>query len=66
MKNYNVIINGKNVYEKPINSDIKWYEEISKLIKRQGEYYTTGYYLDYDYIKNHYRVIFVNLSRKKN
>ena len=66
MKNYNVIINGKNVYEKPVNSDIKWYEEIIKLITGQGEYYTTGYYLDYDYIKNHYRVIFVNLSRKKN
>ena len=29
----------------------------------QGKDYTTGYLLDYDYIKNHYRLIAVGLSR---
>ena len=28
IKNYNVIINRKNFYEQPIDSDIKLYEEI--------------------------------------
>ena len=28
-------------------------------------YYTTGSLLDYDYIKNHYRLIAVDLSRQK-
>ena len=28
IKNYNVIITGKNFYDQPINSDIKRYEEI--------------------------------------
>ena len=30
IENYNVIINGKNFYEWPIDSDIKWYEEITR------------------------------------
>ena len=65
IKNYNVIINGKNFYVQPIDSDIKRYEEIRKLITGQGEDYTTECLLDYQYIKNHYRLIAVDLSRQK-
>ena len=36
-----------------------------KLTTRQGEDYITGCLLDYDYIKNHYRLIAVDLSRQK-
>ena len=36
-----------------------------KLTTGQGEDYTTGCFLDYDYIKNHYRFIAVDLSRQK-
>ena len=56
IKNYNVIINGKNFYDQPMDSDIKRYEEIRKLKTRQDEVYTTGYLLDYEYVKNHYKV----------
>ena len=52
-----MIINGKNFYDQAIDSDIKRYEEIRKLITQQGEDYTTGCLLDYDYIKNLYRLI---------
>ena len=31
--NYIVISNGKNFYDQPIDSDIKWYEEIRKLTR---------------------------------
>ena len=51
--------------EKTIDSDIKRYEEIRKLTTGQGEDYTTGCLLDYDYIKNHYRLMAVDLSRQK-
>ena len=64
IKNYN-IINGKIFYDQAIDSDMKWYEEITKLTTGQGEGYTTGHLLDYDYIKNHYRLITVDLSRQK-
>ena len=62
---YNVIINGKNFYDQPIDSDIKRYKEIRKLITGRGENYTTWCLLDYDYNKNHYRLIVVDLSRQK-
>ena len=61
-----MIFNGKNFYDQPIDSDIKRYGEIKKLTTGQGEDYTTGYLLYYDYIKNHYRLIAVYLSRQKN
>ena len=53
-KNYNVIISRKNIKDQPIDSDIKRYKEIRKLTTGQGEDYTTGCLLDYDYIKNYY------------
>ena len=60
-----MIINGKNFYDQAIDSHIKPYGEIRKLRTGQGEDYTTGCLLYYDYIKNHYRLIAVNLSRQK-
>ena len=65
IKNYNVIINWKIVYDQAIDSDIKRYEEIRKLETGQGEDYATGCLLVYEYIKNHYRLIAVDLSRQK-
>ena len=44
---------------------MKRYEEIKKLTTGQDEDYTTGCLLDYDYIKNHYRLITVVLSGQK-
>ena len=38
---------------------------MKKLTTRQGEDYTTGRLLDYDYVKNYYRLIPVDLSRQK-
>ena len=65
IQTYNVIINGKSFYDQPTDSDIKRYEEIRKLTTRQGEDYTTGCLLDYDYIKHLYRLIAADLSRQK-
>ena len=64
-KNYNVIINEKNSYDQPIDSDIRRYEEIRKLTTGQGDDYTTGCLLDLHYNKNHYRIIVVDLTQQK-
>ena len=56
----------KNFSDQAFDSDIKLYEEIRKLTTEQGEDYTTGCLLHYEYIKNHYRLIAVRLSRQKN
>ena len=64
INNYNVIINAKKFYDQPMNSDdIKQYEEIR--IKKLTIGYTTGCLLDYECIKNHYRLIAVDLRRHK-
>ena len=55
----------ESFYDQEVDSDIRSYEEIRKLTTGQGEDYTTGCFLDYDYIKNHYRLKAVDLSRQK-
>ena len=57
IKNYNVIINEKSFYDQAIDSDIKQYEDIRKLTTEQGEDYTTGCLLDYDYKKRYFSLI---------
>ena len=61
-----MIINGKSFYDHAIDSDIKRCEKITKLKTGQDEDCTTEFLLDHDYIKSHYRLIAVDLCRKKN
>ena len=65
IKNNNLIIDGKNLYDQPIDSDIKRYEDIRKLTTRKDEVYTNGCFLDCHCIKNDYRLTSVDLSRQK-
>ena len=60
----NTIGNGKKNYDQPIDSNITRYEEIRKLTTGKGEH-TNGCLLCYDYIKNNYILIAVDLSRQK-
>ena len=62
IKNYNVIISGENFTSQRFDSDIKWSEKISTLTTGQDEKYTTGCLLNYDYIKNHYRLIAIDFN----
>ena len=65
LNKYNVIIDGRNFYDNPIESDIEKYRELKKVIIRKGEDYTTGSLLDFDYFKKHYKLVAVNLSKQK-
>ena len=65
IKNYQVIINAKNFYDQAVDPDIKQFKEIKKLSREKGEDYTTRCLLDYEYIKIHYRLVEVDLSRQK-
>ena len=47
IKDYNVMIDGKNVFDQPINSMTKTYENIRKIAIGQGDDYATGCLLDY-------------------
>ena len=48
LKKYNVIIDGRNFYDNPIESDIEKYRELKKVMIGKGKDYTTGSLLDYD------------------
>ena len=65
IKNYNVLINGRNFYDQPINDFIKQYTEIRKVSTGYGDDYTTGCLLDYAYFKDNYRLNAVDLRKKK-
>ena len=60
---YNVLTDGRNFYDQLINDQIKKYDEIRKKSTRNGEDYTTGYLLDYQYFKDHYQLIANGLSK---
>ena len=51
IKDYNILIDGKNIFDQPINNDFKTYENIWKIAAGQGDDYTTGCLLDYPYFK---------------
>ena len=65
VKHYNVIIDGRNFSDQLIKYDIRTYENIRKIATGQGDDYTTGCLLDYDYFKKHYKMIAVDLSEKQ-
>ena len=62
--NYNVLIGGKNFYDQPINHQIKKYDEIRKISTESGDDFTTGCLLDCQYVRNHYQLIAVDLSKQ--
>ena len=62
--NYNVLIDDRNFYDQSINDQIKRYDEIRKIATGKGDDYTTGCLLDYQYFKDHYQLIAVDLSKQ--
>ena len=65
LNKYKVIIDGRNFYDNPIESDIEKYRELKKVMTGKGEDYTTGSLLDYNYFKKHYKLVAVDLSKQK-
>ena len=65
LNKYNVIIDGRNFYDNPIESDTEKYRELKKVMIGKGEEYTTGSLLDYNYFKKHYKLVAVDLSKQK-
>ena len=65
IKDYNVMIDGKNFFDQPINSMTKTYENIRKIATGQGDDYTKGCLLDYPYFKDHYKMIAIDLIKQQ-
>ena len=55
----------KNFFNQPINSDIKTYENISKIAIGLGDDYTTGCLINYPYFKENYETLAIDLSKQQ-
>ena len=65
LNKYNVIFDGRNFYDNPIESDIEKYRELKKVMIGKGKDYTTGSLLDYKDYKLDYKLVAVDLSKQK-
>ena len=65
IKDYNIMINGENVFDQPIKNNKVTYENIRKIATGQGDDYTTGSLLDYPYFLDTYKMIAVHLSKQQ-
>ena len=53
IKDYNVMIDGKNALDHQVKHNKVTYENIRKIAAGQGDDYTTGCLLDYTYFKKY-------------
>ena len=65
IKDYNIMINGENIFDQPIKNNKVTYENIRKIATGQGDDYTTGCLLDYSYFADTYKMISVDLSKQQ-
>ena len=65
IKDYNVLIDGNAFFELPIKNIEETYEKIIQITDYSG-YYTRGNLLDYEYFKEHYKLIAIDLANKLN
>ena len=65
IKDYNIMINGENVFDQPIKNNKITCENIRKTATNQGDDYTTGCLLDYPYFMDTYQMIAVDLSKQQ-
>ena len=63
IKDYNIKIFVKNIFDQPMNNDIKTYENIRKIATGQGDDYPTGCLLDYPYFKENFKIIAIDLNK---
>ena len=62
IKDFNVLIDGKQFFEIPVKNKEEAYEAIIEMSKNND--YTIGNLLNYEYFKDHYRLIAIDLSKQ--
>ena len=65
IKDYNVVIDGRNFFDQLINNIDKTYENIRKIATGKGDGYTTSCLVDYPYFKENYKIIAIDLIKQQ-
>ena len=64
IKDCNVMVDGWNFFDQSCQWKIMW-KHMKTFETSQGDDYTTGCLLDYNYFKEHYKLIAVDLSKQQ-
>ena len=64
IKDFNVLIDGRNFYDQNVNSSIVRYNELLKMTTGRSEDYSTGCLLDYDYYIKDFNIVGIDLSHQ--
>ena len=64
IKDYNVLIDGRNFYDQNVNSSIVRYNELLKMTTGRSEDYSTECLLDYDYYIKDFNIVGIDLSHQ--
>ena len=65
IKDYNVMIDGKNNFDQPVKNNQGTYDNIRKIGTGQGDDYVTSCLMHHVYFKNYYKVIAIDSSKQK-
>ena len=62
IKDFNVLIDGKSLFDLPVKNEEEAYEKIIEMSHNND--YTTGNLLDFGYFKKDYKLIVIDLSKQ--
>ena len=65
IKDYDVMIDGRNFFDQTVKSNLRTYDSIRKIKTGQGDDYTTVCILDYPYFKKYYKLIAIDLTKQQ-
>ena len=54
---------GKANFHQSVKNNLRTYENIKRIVTYQGDDYANGYFLDYNYFKNDYKMATKDLSK---
>ena len=64
MKLYHVMIDGQKCFDGSAKHKLMTYDNIQRIATGQGDDYTTGCLLDWNYVKNYHKMIIIDLSKQ--
>ena len=59
------MFDGQNLFDQLVINNLRMHDGIRKTETGQGDDYSTGCLLDYNYFKNYYKVIAIDLSKQQ-
>ena len=59
------MIDGRNFFDQTVKRNLKTYDNIRKITAGQGDDYTTGCLLDFNYFNRYYKIIVIDLSKEQ-